>query len=87
MEFLLVCIFLHLDRIRRDTAYLSVFSPNAGKCGPEKTPYSDTFHVVRVYRNGNVTAHVNCVNVLSVPDKLIYTESKIWEDKNVSRVD
>ena len=25
-------IFLHLDWIRRDTRYLSVFSPNAGKC-------------------------------------------------------
>ena len=24
----------------------SVFSPNAGKCGPEKTPYLDTFHTV-----------------------------------------
>ena len=30
----------------RDTEYLSVFSPNAGKYGPEKTPYLDTFHVV-----------------------------------------
>ena len=26
--------------------YLSVFSPNAGKYGPEKTPYLDTFHAV-----------------------------------------
>ena len=25
---------------------LSVFSPNAGKYGPEKTPYLDTFHAV-----------------------------------------
>ena len=32
--------------IRRDTKYLSVFSPNAGKYGPEKTPYLDTFHTV-----------------------------------------
>ena len=24
--------------------YLSVFSPNAGKYRPEKTPYLDTFH-------------------------------------------
>ena len=31
-------------RIRKDTEYLSVFSPNAGKYGPEKTPYLDTFH-------------------------------------------
>ena len=27
-------------------AYFSVFSPNAGKYGPEKTPYLDTFHAV-----------------------------------------
>ena len=25
---------------------ISVFSPNTGKYGPEKTPYSDTFYVV-----------------------------------------
>ena len=24
-----------------------VFSPNAGKYGPEKTPYLDTFHAVK----------------------------------------
>ena len=29
-----------------DTEYLSVFSPNAGKYGPEKTSYLDTFHTV-----------------------------------------
>ena len=27
--------------------YLSVFSPNVGKYGPEKTPNMDTFHAVR----------------------------------------
>ena len=26
--------------------YLSVFNPNAGKCGPEITPYLHTFHAV-----------------------------------------
>ena len=26
--------------------YFPVFSPNAGKYGPEKTPYFDTFHAV-----------------------------------------
>ena len=31
-----VRIFPHLDRIQRDTEYLSLFSPNAGKYGPEK---------------------------------------------------
>ena len=42
----LVRIFPHSDWIRRDTEYLSVFSPNAGKYRPEKTPYLDTFHAV-----------------------------------------
>ena len=41
-----VCIFSHSDWIRRDTEYLSVFSPNAGKYSPAKTPYLDTFHAV-----------------------------------------
>ena len=27
--------FPHLDWIRRDTPYLSLFSPNVEKCGPE----------------------------------------------------
>ena len=45
-ESFLVCIFLHLDWIRRDTPYLSVFSPNTGKYQPEKTPYLDTFHAM-----------------------------------------
>ena len=26
--------------------YVSVFSLNTGQCGPEKTPYLDTFHAV-----------------------------------------
>ena len=32
---ILFCIFPHLDWIRRDTPYLSVFSPNGGKYEPE----------------------------------------------------
>ena len=47
MEFFLVRIFRHLDWIRRDTPYLSVFSPNAGKYGPGKFSYLDTFQAVR----------------------------------------
>ena len=39
-------IFPHSNWIRRDAPYLSVFSPNAGKYGSEKTPYVDTFHAV-----------------------------------------
>ena len=29
-----------------NTKYLSIFSPNAGRYEPEKTPYLDTFHAV-----------------------------------------
>ena len=46
MEFFLVRIFPHPDWIRRDTEYLSVFSSNGVKYGPETTPYLDTFHAV-----------------------------------------
>ena len=35
-EVFLVCIFPHLNWIRRDNAYLSVFSPKCGKYGPVK---------------------------------------------------
>ena len=45
-EFFLVRILPQLDWIRRDTQCLSVFSLNAGKYGPEKTLYLDTFDSV-----------------------------------------
>ena len=48
-EFFLVCIFPHSDWIRRNTKYLSEFSPNAWKYGPEKTSYLDTFHIVIIW--------------------------------------
>ena len=31
-----------------NTDRYGVFSPNAGKYGPEKTPYLDTFHAVKI---------------------------------------
>ena len=43
-EFFLVRIFPPSDWIRRDTEYLSVFSLNAGKYGPAKSPHLGTFH-------------------------------------------
>ena len=54
-EFFLVRIFLHSDWIRKDTSYLSVFSPNAGKYGPEKTPYLDTFDTAQVKRKSRMS--------------------------------
>ena len=47
-EKFLVRIFLYLDLVQTDTPYLSVFSPNTGKYGPEITRYLDTFHAVRL---------------------------------------
>ena len=38
------------------TEYLSVFSPNAGKYGPEKTLYLDTVHAVGVIIIRNISA-------------------------------
>ena len=49
-ESFLVRIFPHPDWIRRDTEYLSVSSPNAGKCWSEKTPYFYTFHAVQALK-------------------------------------
>ena len=41
---------LNTERYSLSTPYFSVFSPNAGKYGPEKTPYLDTFHAVITYK-------------------------------------
>ena len=48
MELFLVRIFPHSDWIRREMKYLSVFSPNTGKYGPEITLYFDNFQAVYV---------------------------------------
>ena len=48
-RFFLLLIFLHSGWIRRDTPYLSIFSPNVEKCGPEKLRVRRifTFHAVQ----------------------------------------
>ena len=45
---ILVGIFPYLDLIWGKTAYSSVYSPNAGKCGPLRTLNKDTFHAVEL---------------------------------------
>ena len=47
-ELFLVLIFPHSDWIKKDTPYLSVFRPNAGKYRPEKNSDLDTFHAVLI---------------------------------------
>ena len=39
----------------------SVFSPNAGEYGPEKTPYLDTFHAVCGKTLFRKTLHLRCL--------------------------
>ena len=75
-EFFLVRIFLHSDWIRRDSKYLSVFSPNAGKCGREKTltkwywkrkPIEiGTFfiHLTKIFTSKEL--HCHCVKCLQI---------------------
>ena len=52
-----IAVTFHRVSVTRYTEYLSLFCRNAGKYGPEKTPYLDTFHAVdkqaeRAQRNG-----------------------------------
>ena len=61
MKSVLIRIFFLLPTLsysewkRRDNPYFSVFSPNAGKYVPEKTPYLDTFHAVSPIQDGKIT--------------------------------
>ena len=61
----LIRILPHSDWIHRDTKYLSVFSPNAGKYAPEKTPYLDNFHAV-IFKANNKSSETMCKAMLKV---------------------
>ena len=70
-KFFLIRIFPHSEWIRRDTPYLSVFSPNAGKYGPEKTPCIDTFHAVLSRLDyGNLTFNNISNRLLKQPQRV-----------------
>ena len=56
-EYFLFRIFPHSDCIQRDLKYLSVFSPKAGKYGPEKTPYLTFFTQCMALK---VISKINC---------------------------
>ena len=51
---LLFSIRTEYGDLRRFTEQLSVFTPNTGKYGSEKTPYLNTFHVVSVISKLNI---------------------------------
>ena len=77
--FFLVRIFPHSDWIRRNTSYLSVFSPNAGKYGPEKTPNLDTFHTVLMYKSDSSDSDSHCTkNEEILSGKLHFLCSVTW---------
>ena len=40
--------YFHEFGLNTEKYYLLLFSPNTGKYGPEKTPYLDTFHEVKI---------------------------------------
>ena len=50
----LVCVFPHSDWIWRDTPCISVFSPNAGKHGPENSEYRHFLCSVSVMRKWKI---------------------------------
>ena len=76
MELFLVRIFLHSDWIRRDTEYLSVFSSNVGKYGPEKTPYLGTFQAVSDF---SINVQNSFWNVL-IPTNFYFQNIKLMID-------
>ena len=74
-EFFLACIFLYSDWILTDTLYLSLFSPNTGKYGPEKTLHLDTFHAVLMYSEYEVYLNLHFAGTLLFQN--IYNGSNI----------
>ena len=45
--------------------YFPAFGLNTGKYGPEKTPYLDTFHAIKVYNSANISIldkQMFCIN-------------------------
>ena len=65
-ELFLVRTFSHSDWIRRDTKYLSVFSPNEGKYRPEITLYLDAFRAVYIWYSSisvNLSNHCHFMHI------------------------
>ena len=67
-----------VKRVQIRSFLWSVFSPNAGKYGPEKTPYFNTFHAVisiSIRNNNENNIQINIQNFLKVYDhmfKILY---------------
>ena len=52
-----------------DTSYLSVFSSNAGKYEPQKTPYLNTFHAVKVVISLLSTRYLRYYKIINILEK------------------
>ena len=79
--------YFPVSRIMKFTEIFSVFSPNTGKYGPEKTLYLVTFHAVVYFQFDKNTQEVNyfCWEASSqMFDRVINTPLKSIP-KNVSR--
>ena len=65
------------------SVFWSVFSLNAGKCGPEITPYLDTFHAVVVFFRCNYLF----TSLLSLCDELTYQAVFLHDEKVRTKVE
>ena len=77
---ILVRIFPHLDWIRRDTPYFSVFSPNAGNAGQNNSEYRHYLYSVTTSRPSRISDAVTFLtfcssSAISSQDSLIQTVS------------
>ena len=69
---ILVCNFSHLDRIRRNMEYPSVFNPNAGKCagkmGITITPNTGSELITKVKEKNKIRLklclNLRCINIV-----------------------
>ena len=72
--------------------YLSVFSPNAGKYGPEKTLYLDSFHAVMLkngrlhfkgkYRSVYITTNRYLIISMIPNDTVFEISNHFWAHEN-----
>ena len=65
--------------------YLSTFSPNAGKYGPETTPYLDTFHALVVFQSPfYLLSYSHCLTKMKMISLSCRTIQPTFSEKNSS---
>ena len=78
----LVRIFSHLDWIQRYAAYLSVFSPNAGKYGPENLRVRTLFTQWFIFTNKKLCTECSHLLNPQFSANLITFTEEIFNGKN-----